>query len=121
MTDIQLERGDDICAECGAHIRNIVRIDGTPYGTTCAEAYLPRHERNRVRKTDFSQVAREALKARRTELLREAHVDLPPAFVNKPSHVLVAHVWGNENHPHRAKLAMIVEAREIEKELLKTL
>ena len=28
------------CEKCGAHIKNVIIIDGKPYGTTCAEAHL---------------------------------------------------------------------------------
>lgn len=39
---VKMYKGDETCAECGRCIRNVVEIDGVPYGIRCCEKYLPR-------------------------------------------------------------------------------
>lgn len=42
---VTYKKGEDRCHCCGRYIRNIVEIDGVPYGTKCADGFLPRGQR----------------------------------------------------------------------------
>lgn len=67
--EITFERGDTTCSNCGAHIRNIVLVNGTPIGSECAQKYLPK---NIHLKRDFSQL----LAQQEAEGQRQLRVDL---------------------------------------------
>ncbi len=53
IATVKMYKGEEVCHECGRHIRNVVEIDGVTYGVRCCEKYLPRthkvdHKRNVV-------------------------------------------------------------------------
>lgn len=41
-TEVKIYKGEETCTECGRFVRNVVEIDGVPYGVRCCEKYLPR-------------------------------------------------------------------------------
>lgn len=42
---VKMYKGEEVCRECGRHIRNVVEIDGVTYGVRCCEKHLPHTHR----------------------------------------------------------------------------
>lgn len=83
MTTISYERGEEKCNCCGALIRNIVRIDGAPYGLTCAQQFVPslRRVRDFDKALQVQRVQREV--AEKRTLTNYAYSILPLSMQNR--------------------------------------
>lgn len=116
MSEIQLERGEDKCAECGAYIRNIVRIDGVPLGTTCAEAFLPRNATVRAAASNFSAKLEKQEQAEidsiKTALFNYART-MPLSLLNRPDAFYANYLDNRFGTPFYLQVQALVAYRQM--------
>lgn len=115
---VTVEKGEDRCSCCGAYIRNIVRINEVPFGTKCAEGFLPRNPDVKKAVKNF-KAALEAQKIAQVNALRQimldlAYTDLPAPLQNKNNAFYADFVTRRPNSPYIANVTMILAARALQ-------
>lgn len=111
---IVYEKGEDRCANCGAFIRNIVRIDDVPYGVTCADRFLPRSKRvGRNFQVKLDNQDREQVAALHAALIDYAYTDLPEGLQNRPNAVYENFLRTRPSNRLTLKVIAILQARSL--------
>lgn len=112
MSNIVYEKGEDRCQCCGAFIRNIVRIDGVPFGITCADQFLPRSQqvgKNFQQKLLMQQSAQN--RALSDALIQYAYANLPEALRNRSTDFYREYLVSRKDTPYTLKVLAILAVR----------
>lgn len=99
-------KGDDVCAECGRYIRNVIEIDGVPYGIRCCEKHLPRT--HKIVKGEIIEIVS------KMDIARSMFADQMTfvRFCSQPTWQLVQFVESRPiDHPIAKGVRAIIEAR----------
>lgn len=114
---VTIERGEERCICCGAYIRNIVRIDGIPYGTKCALAFMPRNTEIKAIARNFEiALANQAVaekNALRSALIAFAYDNFPKALHNQTNEWYQAYIQERPNSRFVLNMYAIFAARAL--------